>query len=509
MRPAALSTARAGLLLGPAVLAFASGGYFPAARLWAAIAAWALLALAALATPGPLLPRSAGARIALAALAGLTIWTAISASWAPAADTADDALQRCLLYLAALAAATLALRDRRAARAAEPVLALGALVVVGYGLSGRLLPGIVHLHASLRAGGRLEQPITYWNATGALAALGLVLSARLAGDRTRARAVRVAAAAAAAPLGMGVYLSFSRAAAAALLAGAVALVLLARTRPQLRATAVALEAAALGAVVAAPFDTVRALAPGHAERDGAIVLALLLAVMALAAGVQAWGAREEARGGVPPGRLRLARRARLATLALLAATAVAPYAAALAQSGAHTAGFGATNSRLSDVGSHRRAYWKVAVQTLADHPLRGAGAGSYGIEWLRRRPIAEVVVNAHSLELETAAELGLVGLALLLATLAGVALAAREALRADPLLAAGPAAACVTWLLHAGIDWDWQVPALSGVAVVLAGLLLGAAEAAAGSAATPRRARPLRARAAPARPRSGSASSRT
>ena len=63
-------------------------------------------------------------------------------------------------------------------------------MVIGYGLAGRLLPGLIELDRSRSAGGRLEQPITYWNAEGALAALGLVLCARLAGDRTRPPAVR-------------------------------------------------------------------------------------------------------------------------------------------------------------------------------------------------------------------------------------------------------------------------------------------------------------------------------
>jgi hypothetical protein len=507
MRPAALTTARAGLLAGPTAIAFFSGGYFPDARLWAAMAAWGLLALAALGARESLIPRTTGARLALGGLAALTAWTAIAKSWSPAPAAADDALQRCLLYLPLLATAAIAFRDRAAARAAEPAFAAGALIVIGYGLAGRLLPGIVHLHASLRAGGRLEQPITYWNATGALAAVGLVLAARVAGDGTCSRAIRLAAAAASAPLGMGVYLSFSRAAAAAMLAGLIALVLLARSQRQLRSSAIALGAGVAGALVAAPFAAVRALAPGHdARAQGAIVLGLLVALMALAAAAQARSLRPDAR------QLLLGPRARAVALLALALAAAGPYIAAVAQSGARTAGFGATNSRLSEVGSHRRAYWRAAVETLADHPLNGAGAGSFGTEWLKRRTIDERVVNAHSLELETAAELGLVGLALLVATFAGAILAAREALRADRALAAGPAAALLVWALHSGIDWDWQIPALTGVAVTLVGLTLARAECAAAaageSAASRRPGQPRRAPAGPAPPRSESASSR-
>src|SRR4051812_32338206 len=230
MRRGAVTALTAVLLAGPAVLAFRSGGVFAPARLAAGIGAWAVLGLALLAVPRPVLPRTAPARAALAGLAALAAWTALSASWAPSPGPARQALELALLYLPTLAAAALLLRERAGARAAELALAAGALVVIGYGLAGRLLPGAVHLSASVRAGGRLEQPLTYWNAAGALAAIGLALAARIAGDRTRAGAVRAAAAGAAAPLGLGVYLSFSRGALAAAAVGLVVVVVLIPTR---------------------------------------------------------------------------------------------------------------------------------------------------------------------------------------------------------------------------------------------------------------------------------------
>jgi hypothetical protein len=477
MRRGALTLVRAGLLAGPGVLAFFSGGFFDGARLVAAIAAWVLLGIAAVAVPGSPLPRGGAPRLAVGGLAGLAAWTWLSRDWAPRLGPAEDAAQLALLYLPVLAVAAIVFRPRAAARAVEPALALGTLVVVGYGLAGRLLPGIVHLQASLRAGGRLEQPLTYWNAMGALAALGVVLCARLAGDATRSRALRVGAAAAAGPLGMGAYLSFSRGALACLVAGVAALVLLAPTWRQLHAALVALEVAAVGAIVAAPFDGVRALAPSPSAGQGAIVLVLLLGAMGAAALVHRAVCRAEARGALRAGPLPLGGRRRMPAIAVVVVIAAAPYALALASGGDGSSGaFGASSSRLSDVGSHRSAYWRVAVQTWADHPLAGAGAGSFGTEWLARRHIDERVEDAHSLYLQTPAELGLVGLALLLALLGGVVAAARAAVRADRVLAAGPAAALFAWALHAGLDWDWEMPALTLVAVVLAGVLLGGRE---------------------------------
>src|SRR4051812_8813980 len=210
MRRGAVPALTAVLVAGPTVLAFASGGVFPPPRPLAAGGAWAALGLAALLPPAPIVPRTAPARAALLGLAALAGWTALSGSWAPSPGPARQTLELALVYLPVLAAATLLLRDRAAARAAEVALAAGTLVVIGYGLAGRLVPGLVHLTARVRAGGRLEQPPTYWTAPGALAATGFVLAAGIAGDRARRGALRPAAVAAGPPLALGVYLSFSR-----------------------------------------------------------------------------------------------------------------------------------------------------------------------------------------------------------------------------------------------------------------------------------------------------------
>src|SRR5919198_1530530 len=165
----------------------------------------------------------------------LAAWTALSLIWAPLGGRAQDDLQRLLLYLAYFTAALALLRGPVVRRWLEPAVAMGALVVVGYGLSERLLPGLLEFDRSRSAKGRLEQPLTYWNAEGAVAAVGLILAVRIAGDPRRGRALRGVAAAAGVPLGLGVYLSFSRGALAAVAAGMVVLIALSpELRPQLR-----------------------------------------------------------------------------------------------------------------------------------------------------------------------------------------------------------------------------------------------------------------------------------
>ena len=88
----------------------------------------------------------------------------------------------------------------------------------------------------------------------------------------------------------------------------------------------------------------------------------------------------------------------------------------------------------------------------------------------------EAVRDAHSLEMEVAAELGLPGLLALGMMICGTALAARRAMRAHAAAAAGPTAALLVWFLHASIDWDWQLPAVSLPAIALTGALIVLAE---------------------------------
>src|SRR5215207_1533219 len=174
--------------------AFFSGGYFDQAHLWAASAAWLLVAAAAVWPAARLDPGSRPARRALAALAALTVWTGLSILWAPVAGPAVDGLQRGLLYTGALAAAVPLLRAARASSAAVPVLLAGCVVVAGYALSERLVPGVGPFDQSALGGDRLNQPLTYWNALGAWCAIGVVLAAGVCAA-ARPRGLRMAAAA--------------------------------------------------------------------------------------------------------------------------------------------------------------------------------------------------------------------------------------------------------------------------------------------------------------------------
>ncbi len=466
MRAGILTGARVVLLGGSTVLAFFAGGFFDAPRAWAGLIAWALVAIALLAVPSALRVARSGL-VALIGLALLAGWTLLSILWAPIAGSAYHAGQIAILYVGVMLAAIGLLHDRRGQRVAEPALAAGVLIVIGYGISERLLPGLLHFSQSVSAQGRLEQPLTYWNAMGELAALGVVLCARLAGDATRSRWIRLVAVAAAAPIGMGLYLSFSRGALFACFAGLIALLLLAPTVEQLRGLLVALAAAILAAAASAPFHSVTALAgsPSRREGQGAITLVLLVVIIALTVLAQ-WRLIATER----PRALAMPRWAPATAVALICAgLAVAIVVGAKERSSAPLSG-GAT--RYVTLQSNRYAYWRVAIRAFGDQPLRGVGAGGWAVYWLRYRTINEFAEDAHSLPLQTLAELGLLGAAFLLTFVVGVGFAARDALRSAPALAAGPAAVFVAWLAHQPLDWDWEMPAVTIVAIVLAGMMV-------------------------------------
>jgi O-antigen ligase len=106
----------------------------------------------------------------------------------------------------------------------------------------------------------------------------------------------------------------------------------------------------------------------------------------------------------------------------------------------------------------RAHYWSAARSTAGEHPFTGTGAGTFGIVHVQ----APYARDAHSLYLQALAELGVGGLALIVAIVAvPLALAVRRGL-------AAPAAGLTVFALHAGIDWDWQLPAVTLAAFALA-----------------------------------------
>jgi O-antigen ligase len=132
-------------------------------------------------------------------------------------------------------------------------------------------------------------------------------------------------------------------------------------------------------------------------------------------------------------------------------------------------------------GNIRWTFWRAALDDYRGHPVLGSGAGDFGHYWGFHRTTTKLgALDAHSLYLESLEELGPVGLALVLAFVGTVLQAAWRA-RPGSALAAGGFA---VWVVHAGFDWDWELPAVTLPAVLLAATVLVQADGG--------RARPMR-----------------
>jgi hypothetical protein len=137
-------------------------------------------------------------------------------------------------------------------------------------------------------------------------------------------------------------------------------------------------------------------------------------------------------------------------------------------------------TRLGNPGNNGRIdQWSAAAEGFSAARLKGNGAGTYSILWFEHRESEYRVIDGHSLYMEALAELGLVGFALLLgAILLILGVFALRARGPDRPLYGAVLAAGLLWAVHAGIDWDWEMPAAT--------LWFFAAGGAAAAAAVPR-----------------------
>jgi hypothetical protein len=136
---------------------------------------------------------------------------------------------------------------------------------------------------------------------------------------------------------------------------------------------------------------------------------------------------------------------------------------------------GDQRDRLTGRGADRRDHWRVSLDFFSDAPFKGQGAGTYAVLWAQQRPTDGYSDEGHSLYLEQMAELGVVGAGLLvvalLAMLIGVGLKMRG--RERPVYAA-IFAAMLCWAVAVGVDWHWEIPAVTLWVFILGGAALAA-----------------------------------
>jgi cytochrome c-type biogenesis protein CcmH/NrfG len=456
------------------------GGYWPTSWGWSALALAWVGGLALVLREGRVSRLELGW---IGGLAALTGWTALSWLWTSSGTQTALEIERTLVYLLAAVAVT-AIARSAAYRGLLWGAWAGSTAACLYALATRLFPERLGVTDSI-AGYRLFAPIGYWNGLGLLAAVAVLLALGLATDGRHLPA-RAAPAASLPLLAPTLYFTFSRGAWIALAGGLLAAAALSHRRTTLASSflvlALPVAAAVWLAYRAKPLrqtdaSLAQAVQSGHALAWQLLAVAAASAGLALAYGILARRLR------VPPG-------FRLGFGALLGAAFIGGCALLVV----HYGGPGGLvrharnsidssgpaqqgsdlSSRLFSLSSNGRLrQWHVALDEWHAHPLLGGGAGTYAQYWAAAGPNQGQLLDVHNLYLETLAELGPVGLAILAAVLlAPLAAAVRARRRTLVPIAAG---AYVAWLVHVTYDWDWELPGVTIAALVCAGAILAAA----------------------------------
>jgi hypothetical protein len=459
-----------------AIIAAENGGYYPTTWNWAAlVVAWVAAVVLAVRESVTL---SRLELVSIGALFALVGWVALSGLWTDSLPSTVREVERDVLYPVGVLTAA-AVFGRSSARRLLGALLVGVTLISWYALATRVFPDGIGTFDSI-TGYRLFRPLGYWNALGIFAAMGMLLALAFAA-RGRHLATRLLAAVSLVVLAPTVYFTYSRGAWIALGIGLVIAIALDARRLQLittafvvgvAPTAAVLVASQLGGLTHLNSSLARATHDGHR-------LALLLLVLGGAGAVLTWAqSRIEVRVSFGPAIRRAYTTALVLALAAALSLVGARYGSpeAIARNGWSqlsnpvARGDGTNlNTRLFNFsGNGRTVVWRHAWHDARAHPLLGSGAGTYEIWYLRHRTDGLKVRDAHSLYLEMLAEVGPIGLTLLLVALMTPLVAAVRA-RGRPMTAIA-AGAYVAFLVHAGVDWDWEV-----TAVTLAGLLCGTA----------------------------------
>jgi O-antigen ligase len=458
-------------------LSFNAGGYFPGTP--ALVAVFLLLCLAAriLAAERPFEGFSPALGICAGALCLYALWALISASWSDSTWRALVEFDRALLYLAALLFFGSFRRSGWRVRWMTRGIALGILLVCTIALITRVLPEVWPTTPSLGEN-RLSYPLTYWNALGLMGSIGAILGLHLASSRSEPVAVRVAAAAAMPILVTTIFFTLSR---GGILAGAIGLVVyvpLARPRALLSGLLATVPPSVVALVVSYNADHLSgenpmssaAVAEGHDVATvlvGCVLAAAVLRVVLLALDARMDRLR-------PPPEIRRPLLASVATAAVIVTVGLGLAFHVPSYASDQYDGFvngttvsSSSKSRLTDPGNNGRVdQWKVAVNDGFDpDKLDGQGGGTFELVWARDRPreLAHLTVHdGHSLYVETLSDLGAVGFVLVLVLVLTILYGFAARLGGpNRTVYAALFAAGVAWALHAGVDWDWELPAVT------------------------------------------------
>lgn len=474
-------------------MGFNAGGYFPGTPAVVGLVLTQILLVRIVQARHPF---EGLAPITLAAIVGLGLYGAMtlaSALWSHSTSRAVIEFDRVWLYLLVLVLFGTVRASAANIRWLIRGLVLGASIVCVAGLITRVLPHVWHTAPDV-SNQRLSYPVTYWNTLGLLATLGIVLAFHLTCSLPERRIVRVLAAAVVPLLAATLFFTFSRGSIVAGVVGLGVYVLVARPPALVSGALATVPATAVLIVVAYHanlLDTLDPTTPAAVSQGHRVALVAGICVLACA------GLRLLLAFALDPRLRRAARKPRIGSRtrrgAIVGVAAVA-LMAVLVLGVPHTVAHewdrfiggaapaatsnGDLRQRLTDPSNNGRTdLWRVALHEFDASLIHGRGAAMYQAIWDQKRPYFSYTVNAHSLYLQAMAELGLPGALLLLivvgVAIVGLAVRARGSQRS---LYGALLAVAVVWALHAGVDWDWEMPVVTLGFFAAAGLALSSRE---------------------------------
>lgn len=423
--------------------------------------------------------------------------TGLSISWSVSPDASWFETNRTLTYVAAMAGGAAAAR-LAPGRWQAPLggVLLGTTIVCLLGLGAKVFPEDLPPDQVFA---RLQAPIGYWNALGAIAAFSLVLSLWLGTRRDGYRPLNALSYPVAAIAVITLLLTYSRGSLAAAALGVLFWVVLA---PRRLHSLLILVVGVLGG----GFVAIWAFAKADLSTDkvviaarevagaefGVLLVAALLFLLTIGLVIEF--------ATVFTGMLPVERRRLGVTVAVAVSLIPLAGVGVLATSEQGLTGSvsnawtqltdpsvsqpSGDPSRLTAVESQRSNYWRQGLDLYRAQPLHGVGAGGFGAVQSRVRENGAVARHAHGWIPQTLGDLGWTGmLAQLALAVAFLAAAARAVGLWGPLKtgartaerdgAAAAIAVVAAFAVTSMADWTWFVPGVTLPMMLLAGWVVG------------------------------------
>ncbi len=475
--------------------AFSAGGYFVSQRSYGEL--W-ILYLVILGLLFSLQVRGGMPRLGWAEagiFGAFALWNLASVTWSYNPSDSFDEFVRALLYLSGFGLFYIYLSKREWLAWLGHLFVGIAVIVAIRALLGKVTPDIVN-DPDPFGQNRLNYPITYWNTLAVFMGMAFVIGLRVLAGRGSRIITRSIYAPALSLFLVVIFFTVSRA-GIALLAAAVGVYLLTSVN-RLRAILQTVIAFFwMGVVVAASYKWLPAMLATQPSDDDKISqghkLGLLIVLVLVLTAATQWGLRWL------EGRVTISQEfGRRIGIALALAGAIVVFGGFLGYTSTGDRGgpvnwtqnrisaftastksqtAASVEERLSSSQSERWQEWMAAVETFKEHPLTGTGAATWVIGWNKWRPFDMISKDGHSWFFENISELGIIGGLLTVAFAAVFLIGSIKDMRflkkgSERELYGAFFAASLLLLVHAMMDWDWEMPVVFLSFFMFAGAML-------------------------------------